>query len=71
MATQKAEMKLKRKFEKFLVDQVNDVDENFAYEGLFDKKESNKLPNPVEKSRIDLSNIMGPLSKSRIVDDDK
>ena len=72
LATQKTEQKIDNKYEKFLVDQANEVDENFAYEGLFDqenKKNLKKIGTGIDRSRIDVSHIMGPLSKSRIIDE--
>lgn len=52
------EKKLQKQQEMFLAGQFQDNDDNFAYEGIFDKKETdNRLTNKVDKSRMDISRI--------------
>lgn len=43
----------------FLAGQFQDNDDNFAYEGIFDKKETdNKFSNKFDRSRMDISRVV-------------
>lgn len=63
----------KKRLEMFLDRKQEDLDEVFAYEGIFDQKEKgNMKPNTLaDRSRMEASYFMGTFSKSRIHDVDR
>lgn len=63
----------KKRLEMFLDRKQEDLDEVFAYEGIFDQKEKgNMKPNTLaDRSRMEASYFMGTFSKSRIHDGDR
>jgi len=66
----KAERNLKHKIETFYKNIANEVDDNFDYEGIFDKKNDvQKTNNPADRSRLDVSYLMGTLNRSRAFED--
>lgn len=67
--TRKVAKQMKNRYERFLLNQANEIDKDFEYEGLFDQKEKKSTKNIGDRSRIDISNIMGQLSKSRLGDE--
>lgn len=56
-----------KEYELFLTQKDQDINENFDYEGIFDKQDSDKKPSAVlDRTRMDLSRYMGGLSQSRM-----
>jgi len=50
---------------------LQDDDDQFAYEGIFDKKESNKNSAKFDRNKIELSRLINGFNNSRMTDEDK
>lgn len=51
------------------VEKAPEQQEDFAYEGIFDKKPRNQSPTKMKGSRMDVSNFIGTLNRSNFFED--
>ena len=62
----KSQYDLDDRYQKFIENfKLNDHNEEFAYEGIFDKKEKEKMQN----SRLEASYMYIPLNRSKVIED--
>jgi hypothetical protein len=69
--TSKKQRDIEESFQQFILDTApQQVQEDFAYEGIFDKKKDVQTPQKASGSRMDVSMYFNTMNRSKILKDD-